>query len=175
VIAPFIVASPDRRRISWVDFRDYVGVFVHPVAPRSADYEGKPWDLPDIHFDRAQYLAEIHRAAADRSWETPRRATARLLEERLLPLGLVLPADLALRWVVPAQRACGVILNFERLDQRRDHEQRLLRLDSAEVEPSRAAEDIAEQLLSVAPEDWLGRFGHDLRTWGRTASAADGS
>src|SRR4051812_40249132 len=30
VIAPLIVASPDRSRISWVDFRDYVGVFVGP-------------------------------------------------------------------------------------------------------------------------------------------------
>jgi hypothetical protein len=39
---------------------------------------------------------------------------------------------------------------------------------------ARVAEDIAEQLLSVAPEDWLGRFGHALRTWGRTASAAGG-
>ena len=69
VIAPVIVASPDGRRISWVDFRDYVGVFVGPVAPTSADHEGVPWDLPDLHFDRAQYVAEVARACADRSWE----------------------------------------------------------------------------------------------------------
>ena len=31
VIAPVIVASPDGTRISWVDFRDYVGVFIGPV------------------------------------------------------------------------------------------------------------------------------------------------
>src|SRR5438874_1505480 len=28
VIAPYVVASPDRTRISWVDFRDYTGVFM---------------------------------------------------------------------------------------------------------------------------------------------------
>src|SRR5215471_5720648 len=36
VIAPVIVPSPEGRRVSWVDFRDYTGVFVGPVA-ESAD------------------------------------------------------------------------------------------------------------------------------------------
>lgn len=96
VIAPVIVASPDGRRVSWVDFRDLVGVFAGPVADSADDYDGTPWDLPDLHFDREQYAAEIERASGDRSWETSRRATAGLVYERLEPLGLILPPDLSL-------------------------------------------------------------------------------
>ena len=55
VIAPLIVASPDRQRISWVDFRNYVGVFAGPVEPEAVNYEGELWALPDIHFGRDQY------------------------------------------------------------------------------------------------------------------------
>lgn len=67
VIAPYVVASPGRRRISWVDFRDYAGVFAGPVEPLVADYEGTPWDLPDIHFAYDQYVIEVQRASNDRS------------------------------------------------------------------------------------------------------------
>src|SRR5262249_23309882 len=85
VIAPVIVPSPDGRRVSWVDFCDYVGVFVSPGKAVGGD-EGTPWDLPDLHFDREQYIAEIERASRDGSWETDRRKTARLVYERLEPL-----------------------------------------------------------------------------------------
>jgi hypothetical protein len=113
VIAPFIVASPNHERISWVDFRVYVGVFVGPVAPEAADYEGRPWALPDIDFDREQYLAEVRRVTSDRSWETLRRQRARLLEDHLRPMELVLPQTLTLRWVSPAWSEEGVVLSFE--------------------------------------------------------------
>lgn len=39
--------------------------------------EDRIWDLPDLHFDRKQYVAEIDRASRDDSWETDRRRTAR--------------------------------------------------------------------------------------------------
>lgn len=146
VIAPYIVASPDRRRISWVDFRDYTGVFTHPLAPESANYEGRPWGLPDLHFDRDQYLTEVRRATNDRSWETPRRLTARLLEERLRPMP-------ALEWVTPAWQAEGVVLSVEQ------HGQLLLHLTSSEQDPARAAADMARRLRSTAPEDWADAFG----------------
>ncbi|GAA3799017.1 hypothetical protein [Cellulomonas soli] len=64
VIAPAVVASPDGRRVSWVDFRDYVGVFDGPLADRAARHEGRSWDLLDLHFDRDQYLTEVGRASA---------------------------------------------------------------------------------------------------------------
>lgn len=69
VIAPMIVPSADGRRVSWVDFRDYVGVFSSPDDAVKGK-KGRPWDLPDLHFDREQYIAEIKRASRDRSWET---------------------------------------------------------------------------------------------------------
>jgi hypothetical protein len=70
VIAPVIMPSPDRRRVSWVDFRDYVGVFTGPAALDSGCSDGRPWPIEDLHFDRSQYIAEIRRASGDRSWRT---------------------------------------------------------------------------------------------------------
>jgi len=162
VIAPFVVASPDRTRISWVDFRDYVGVFVGPVTREVEDYQGKPWELSDIHFQPDQYLAEIRRASNDRSWETPRRQTARLLHERLRPIGLVLPPDLTLASVTPAWAEEGAVLMFQRLARDPDHriQQQPLRLLSNRTDPTRAAEDMANQLLSVSPDEWTRVFGH---------------
>jgi hypothetical protein len=158
VVAPFIVASPDHKRISWVDFRDYVGVFIGPTNPGSADHDGKSWDLSDLHFDYAQYVAEVQRATADRSWETPRRRLARLLEEHLTPMGLILPPGLSLNWVSPAWKAEGVVLSFEHTAGRSG--QQLLHLNSTRADPDQAAEDIAEQLLSTSPDNWPHLFGH---------------
>jgi len=166
VIAPVIVASPDRKRISWVDFRDYTGVFGGPVEPEAGDHEGTPWDLRDIHFDHDQYVAEVQRATSDRSWETPRRRTARLLEEHLRPLDLVLPPTLTMRWVGPAWKQEGVVLSFEATIAEGDkwhHSQQMLRLTSARADPAGAADDMAEQLLSTAPDDWVRAFGFHAR------------
>ncbi|WP_328321094.1 hypothetical protein OHA70_23510 [Kribbella sp. NBC_00382] len=154
VIAPFVVASPDRKRISWVDFRDYVGVFTGPTAPMAADHDGKPWQLPDLHFDYAQYVAEVQRATADRSWETPRRKLARLLDERLTPMNLTLPPDLPLTWVTPAWKAEGVVLSFSGTSQQ------LLHLNSTQADPAQAAEDITHQLLSTSPHNWTHLYGY---------------
>ncbi|MEV0802057.1 hypothetical protein AB0I34_30455 [Kribbella sp. NPDC050281] len=51
-------------------FRDYVGVFSGPVERAASDFEGKLWDLPDIHFDYDEYVAEVQRARSDRRWPT---------------------------------------------------------------------------------------------------------
>lgn len=161
VIAPVIVPSPDRRRVSWTDFRNYVGVFVGPVRSVGGG-EGRPWDLPDLHFGREQYVAEIERASRDRSWETDRRRTARLVYERLEPLGLVLPPDLGLAWVSPAWSEDGVTLMFQRLIRAPLFEvlQQMLRLTSTLADPDQAAEDMAQRLLSTSPDDWVDSFGY---------------
>ncbi|HET9893921.1 MAG TPA: hypothetical protein VFQ44_03205 [Streptosporangiaceae bacterium] len=172
VIAPVIVPSPDGRRISWVDFRDYVGVFVSP-GTAVGKAEGTPWDLPDLHFDREQYIAEIERASRDRSWETARRKTARLLHERLEPLGLALPPDLRLAWASPAWRGEGVTLMFQRLipEPRPEIRQQMLRLTSTLDDPDQAAEDMAQQLLSIPPDQWADSLGeHSPRSRRRTTS-----
>lgn len=79
VVAPVIVESPDGRTVSWVDFRDFVGVFGGPTVTDVDASEGRPWSFPGVHFARDQYVAEVLRASAGRSWETARRATARLV------------------------------------------------------------------------------------------------
>jgi hypothetical protein len=160
VIAPVIVPSPDGRLVSWTDFRDYVGVFVGPVKSVGGG-EGTRWDLPDLHFDREQYIAEIERASRDRSWETDRRKTARLVYERLDPLGLNLPPDLHLAWASPAWRGDGVALMFQRLTRapRPEVRQQVLLLTSTLDAPEQAAEDMAQRLLSTSPDAWVDSFG----------------
>jgi hypothetical protein len=161
VIAPVILPSPDGRRVSWVDFRDYTGVFTGPTARSAVGAEGRPWDLPDLHFYREQYVAEIERATADGSWETGRRRTARLLYEHLEPLKLVLPPDLALAWAEPAWNTDGVALMFQRITSapRPQVRQQMLRLTSTLDDPGQAAEDMAHRLLSTSPDHWVSLLG----------------
>jgi hypothetical protein len=162
VIAPVIFPSPDGRRVSWVDFRDYTGVFDDPAeASLEDEEEGRLWDLPDLHFSREQYVAEIDRASRDRSWETDRRRTARLLHERLEPMRLALPPGLSLAWVSPAWSETGVALMFQRVIgvPQPAIDQQLLRLTSTLSDPDQAAEDMAQQLLSTAKDDWVDLFG----------------
>lgn len=60
VIAPLIAQyGPDLVR--WADIRDYDGVFDGPALDEDPP-DGEPWNLPDLWFDRDQYLAEVHRA-----------------------------------------------------------------------------------------------------------------
>lgn len=160
VIAAMIVPSSDGRRVSWLDFRD-PGFFVYPIEPIDVAESGRLWDLPDLHFDRAQYIAEIERASAYESWETDRRRTARLLYERLQPLELVLPPDLTLAETGAPGREDGVTLMFLRII-RADRimvRQQMLRLTSAQGDPDQAAQDMAQQLLSISPDDWADSFG----------------
>jgi hypothetical protein len=161
VIAPVIVASPDGRRVSWVDFRDYTGVFYGPVSSCAADDDGTPWELPDLHFDRQQYVTEIERAGRDRSWETSRRTTARLLYERLSPLGLVLPPDLGLAWAAPAWNEHGVDLMFQQATSASQPgiRQQMLRMTSTLDDQEQAAADMAQRLLSTSPGEWADSFG----------------
>jgi hypothetical protein len=161
VIAPVIVPSPDGRRVSWVDFRDYVGIFMDPLAEPVDELEGKPWYLPDLHFDRDHYVAEIERASRDGSWETARRRTARLLYEHLAPMGLVLPPNLGLAWTEPAWNEEGVTLMFEHLSRepRLASRQQMLRLTSDHDDPERAAQEMAKRLNATRPDDWVSTFG----------------
>jgi hypothetical protein len=168
VIAPMIVASPDGRRVSWVDFRNYTGVFDRPIADEPGT-QGRLWNLPDIHFDRRQYLEEVDRATADLSWETRRRATARLLERRLREVAPTLPPGLRLTWVAPHWGTNGVLLSyFEPFDYRFRTRlvQVLLRLTSDETDPADAAADMLTRFLAVAPEDRARVFRDQVEPFG---------
>lgn len=106
VIAPTITRSQHPSHIHWTDFRNYAGAFFLPLPfdndDGAAENVGRPWTLSDLSFDVGQYTAEIERVSLNRSWETPRRQTARLLEERLRPQNLALPTGLPLQRVMPA-------------------------------------------------------------------------
>ncbi|MBB2923233.1 hypothetical protein [Cellulomonas cellasea] len=163
VVAPLVVPSRDGRRVSWVDPRDWTDVFDEPLGTPADDDEGLPWPIPDLHFDRAQYVAEIRRASRDRSWETPRRRTARRLRERLEAASAhLLPPDLRLDSVGPGWREPGFVLTFARTDGGGDYRYELLVLTSAHDDPERASEDMAHQLLAVDPADRVQAFGRPL-------------
>jgi hypothetical protein len=160
VVAPVIVASPDGRRVSWLDFRDYVGVFAGPTARSVEHGDGRAWPIRDLHFDRGQYVAEIRRASADQSWETPRRATARLVADGLRTRRGVVPPGLVLGWVSPAWHEHAIQLSLERAPSGGGpFQQQLLSLASVHTEPASAAYDIIEQLRAVPAEQWPARYG----------------
>ena len=164
VIAPVIMASPDGQRGSWVDFRDYTGVFTGPTAPDTGRLDGRPWPFQDLHFGRRQYVAEIRRVSGDSSWETSRRVTARLVADGLRAQDVVLPADLRLQWAAPTWNADGVELSFEdRPPGGESFRQVLLRLDSAHSEPEQAAHDILSRLQAIPVSEWGTRFGSQRR------------
>jgi hypothetical protein len=160
VVAPVIVPSPDGRRVSWVDFRDYVGVFVGPTAHHVDHREGRAWPIQDLHFDRGQYAAEIRRASANQSWETPRRATARLAADGLRTHRGIVPPDLVVGWVSPAWDDDGIQLSLERAPSAGEPFQRqVLSLNSPHTDPEAAAHDIIEQLRAVPADQWPERYG----------------
>ena len=160
VIAPVIMPSPDGQRVSWVDFRDYTGVFTAPTASDSHRFGGKPWPIQDLHFGRGQYIAAIKRASGDRSWETPRRVTARLVADELRARHVILPPDLRLRRVAPAREGNGVTLSFENSRSGGESSvQQALSLTSQHSEPELAVQDILHQLQAVPVSEWSSRFG----------------
>lgn len=161
VIAPTIASTPNQHFILWSDFRNYAGEFFRPLPMNpTTDLAvlGSRWDLLDLSFDARQYVAEINRASEDRTWETPRRQTARFLREHLMPLGLTLPPDRPLRGVVPAWESEGITLQFgwEYADGTLD--QLELCLSSTDQDPGLAALDIVNQLCTTPARHWHDRF-----------------
>lgn len=161
VIAPIITRTADGSSILWRDFRNYAGEFFRPLPINlNADLAGlgRRWSIADLRFDTRQYIEEIARASQDRTWETPRRRTARLLRDQLIPLALSLPPNLVLRGVFPAWEGDGIVLQFGReyADGRLDQEE--LRLTSTHNDPADAALDMANQLRSTPQKEWHHRF-----------------
>lgn len=68
--------------VRWSGFRTFVGLD-YPLDQSLSDQHGRLANLPDFAFDATQYRAEVERAKADRSWETPSRRVGRLLKDRL--------------------------------------------------------------------------------------------
>lgn len=153
VAAPVIQLSADGRRVHWIDFRDYVGMFGGPVYEDIEQVQGQPLEIPDLVFDAEQYLAEVRRASEDDSWLTPRRRTSLLLRDAVRARNPVLPPDLTLGWVSPAWGQDGFVLSFGRRDKDK-FKQVVLRLCSPLGEGTDAVEDLVERLFAVDPEEW---------------------
>lgn len=149
-VAPVIGREGDA--VVWRDARDYTGVFVSPGESVGSLDGGSPVGLPELRFDAARYEAEVRRASADRSWETPRRETARLLQEYLHESADELRAlGYNLTWVAcssPVEGAFAVSL----LDGRRH--QLVVAVEAPERSPAEWAGDLAERLLRTAPGEW---------------------
>jgi hypothetical protein len=82
-IAPLICARSDQ--VVWSDLRDFTGIYDNgPVTEQDPDNSwGLALDIPDLVFDGRHYRAVVERLSADRSWESERRKTTRLLGEYL--------------------------------------------------------------------------------------------
>lgn len=160
VIAARIDRSSDGRRISWTDFRNYVGVFDRPRTDAGYDPTiGRSWPLAGFSFATDQYEAEVGRLTADMSWETPRRRTARRVQERLVDQQVLRSApEFALQWVAPAWDADGVELSLWRSRGRAGDELVLLHLVSDSDDPEEASTEMTARLASVDPRDWPRHF-----------------
>lgn len=138
-------------------------MFDHPLT--DAEYDptvGRSWPLTGLQFDAEQYEAEVRRLAADTSWETPRRRTARLVEEHLDEQHILLAApELDLQWVAPDWDSDGVVLSFfRRSPDAAGVEDMTLQLTSNADDPDEASAEIAHRLATVDPRDWSRSFGY---------------
>ena len=67
-VAPLVSQRGDQ--VTWTDFRDFTAVNDGPATEASPE-GGVLLPFPDLVFDARQYRAEIERATADGSWQTP--------------------------------------------------------------------------------------------------------
>jgi hypothetical protein len=158
VVAPFIQPAPDGSAIAWTDFRDYTGVFTGSTVEETVIGEGKTWEIPDIRFDPRQYLGEVRRATSDRSWETPRRKSARLLRDELSVRAMTISGG-RLGWVAPAHREDGILLSFLKgAEEGVSPAQVLLHLLPTSNDPAEASREMVALLASHKPGEWADRF-----------------
>ena len=160
-VAPVI--SQEGQFVVWSDFRDFTGEYTGPTAGEGPE-GGKLVPIPELVFDLEQYRTEIRRASTDHSWETPPLTTARLLAEVLRQAdGRFAASGWQLSWVRPDHRRADVFtLSFQDNRQR----QMVVELVAPVGPPRQQAEEMAGQLLAMAPEDWPAVFrGGRLAAW----------
>jgi hypothetical protein len=143
-------------RVRWSDARDYTGVYADPLTetdPRG----GSALGLPDVVFDREQYLAELRRAAGDRSWETADRTTARRLRQLVTEREPVLEAQgYRLGWVAPHWALPGVY----NVELKGPDGQLIASLTAAPGTPDACAQQMARALLEGDPSSWTSGLHH---------------
>ena len=174
-LAP-LIESDGENLVRWTDFQDFTGVFDGPNLlndPEDDDpfSDGHPVAVDDLVFDRQQYEAEIVRAAADMSWESEGRATARLLGNLVRKKG-------APRLMAANVELVGVTFDFSsngdptwtmRLrpvsspEASRSSRHMLMTLPVVEGSPERQAQSLFEVLQSIPVSKWGSTFPY--RYW----------
>jgi hypothetical protein len=164
VVAPVITGNDSEVR--WSDFRDFTGLFnspLHNPKYEPDEHRSLPLPVPELVFDGVQYMAEVRRATADRSWETPARRTARFLKEMLLAQSEQLAEwGLEVDWVFPAHRRENCVsvamLDLDHRYVQRPALQLLMTLSAPEGTPEDRAASMLRNLLSTTPEKWMSEF-----------------
>lgn len=160
VLAP--VVSGTGTEVRWTDFQNFTASFDGPLSTE-VPTDGRPQHISDLIFASAQYFEEVKRAAADRSWETPVRTTARLLSAMLEEIsGALADLDLSLEWVFPAHcREAGVSLSLLDITHRYVNGlagRLILTLDAGPGTPKDRAAEMFGALMSTAPDQWMRVF-----------------
>lgn len=153
VVAPLI--SEAGGVISWSDFRDYTGVFARPDDDASTTTEtradGRGFGLSEICFESEQYRTEVLRACADRSWETERRKTARILHDHLRSGSAVLERrGYRLDWAA----LCADDPTAYRVSLWKANRQVVIEVRANSGSSEEQAADMAHRLLRTDPDDW---------------------
>jgi hypothetical protein len=159
VIAPLLVERDGA--ITWSDFRDVAGAFVGPEPPDEQARRGSRWQIGTIRFDAGQYRAEIARASADRSWESRRRATARLLRPVVERLVAAAAPHLELVSLRPSWWTDGLDLTLQHAGTTSVSRWQYLRLPVAGLEPAGEADRLGAELALSDPRSWSARYGYD--------------
>lgn len=156
VIAPVIATDGDI--VTWSDFRDLTGVFDLPDDP-SPEVETGALGMGQWAFDRTQYEAEVARVAADRSWESPSRLTARILKAMLREHeDRIGEAGFRLGWVASAfwsDSVGQVELSLEPLTGRSSF---VVGIGAKFGTPFSRARSMQDRLLEHPVSDWYRRF-----------------
>lgn len=148
VVAPLVALGSDGI-VRWTDFRDYTGVFAGPTVENDPD-GGREHGLPKLQFDRAQYEAELRRATDDRTWETERRATARLVQQRLeSERSRFDELGFGLDWVAPERSADALLISLTK-----DDRQQLLSIPFDGESPDTRAGKMTAALWTTPPAEW---------------------
>jgi hypothetical protein len=114
--------------------------------------DSQPLGLPDIAFEREQYLAEVHRAMTDREWESEHWDTAELLCDRLRDSDL---ADRAGWYPDYAQPASPDGHEFQvSLSDEDDGKAIMVVLAAEPGSPAERAAAMAAWLLATPASDW---------------------
>lgn len=153
-----LIIERDGDRIRWSDLRDYTGVYDVPLG-KPAPPGGSPLTARCFEFDAVQYDAELHRASADRSWETVPRLTARLLHELLTEHDDSLAESGYHRgWLAPHWDAPGRYM----VEFVGPSGQLLIELAPTEQTPESRAAEMAHFIATTDPSRWNAAHRH---TW----------